>query len=143
MDGRAAERLAAQGRATITARPGAAPRGARPAAANNVGANEQRLFHATTRAASGAIVREGFDAHRAGQAHWTALGAGIYVATTAAFSHGYSREDAAGLRAMFVCAVLLGDASGRDSHGDGTIRPAQYAVHREQQVLPTHLIMYK
>lgn len=119
------------------------PRGAAPDDPKNVGANERRLFHATTRAASGAIVREGFDAHRAGQAHGAVLGAGIYVATNAAFSHAYSSEDAAGVRVMFVCSVLLGDTSGRDSRSDGAARPTQYAVHREQQVLPSWLIHYK
>jgi Poly(ADP-ribose) polymerase catalytic domain len=132
-------RLASDPRRTRVARKGAAA----PDDPRNVGANEKRLFHATTRAASGAIVREGFDAHRAGQAHGAALGPGIYVATDASFSHGYSSEDSVGMRAMFVCSVLLGDTSGRDSRSDGAARPAQYAVHREQQVLPTHVIHYR
>lgn len=116
--------------------------GRRRRGGKEVGANEKRLFHATTRAAAGSIVREGFDAHRAGQAHGAALGPGIYVATDASFSHGYSSEDSVGTRAMFVCSVLLGDTSGRDSRSDGAARPSQYAVHREQQVLPTHLLYY-
>lgn len=117
----------------------AAAAGVAPDDTKNVGANERRLFHATTRFAAGAIIREGFDAHRAGQAHGTALGPGIYVATNASFSHMYSSEDSVGTRAMLVCNVLLGDTSGRDSNGGGD----QFAVHREQQVLPTHLIYYR
>lgn len=101
------------------------------------GANEKRVFHATTRAAAGSIVREGFDVHRAGKAHGTALGVGIYVANDAMFSHGYSSEDSVGARAMFVCQALLG-AAGRNSKSSG----GQHVVFREQQVLPTHLIHY-
>lgn len=102
-----------------------------------VGAREQQVFHATTRIAAGAIVREGFNAHRAGQAHGTALGAGIYVANSAKFSHNYSSEDSVGARAMFICQVLLG-ASGTDSRTSGD----QHVVFREQQILPTYLIHY-
>jgi len=123
-------------------RGGVAVVGVAPDDPRNVGANEKRLFHATTRFASGAIVREGFDAHRAGQANGVALGPGIYVATDASFSHRYSSEDSVGTRVMLVCSVLLGDTSGRDSRCDSGARPAQYAVHREQQVLPTHVVIY-
>jgi hypothetical protein len=105
------------------------------------GANENRLFHATTRAAAGSIVREGFDTHRAGKAHGAALGAGIYVASDARFSHRYSDTDSVGLRAMFLCAVLLGK-NGKNSKSDGGAPPGQYAVFREQQVFPAYLIMY-
>jgi hypothetical protein len=102
------------------------------------GANERRVFHATTRAAAGSIVREGFDAHRAGSAHGTALGAGIYVADSASFSHGYSSEDSVGKRAMFVCQVALGKQKVNSVTSNG-----QHVVFREQQVLPTHLIHYE
>jgi poly [ADP-ribose] polymerase 7/11/12/13 len=102
------------------------------------GANMRHLFHATTRAAAGAIVREGFDAHRAGQAHGAALGPGIYVATRASFSHGYSSEDSGGMRAMFLCSVLLGEPE-RNSRSSGG---EQFVVYRECQVLPSFLIMY-
>jgi hypothetical protein len=100
-------------------------------------ANRCEMFHATTRPASGSIIREGFDTHRAGLAHGTALGAGIYVADEARFSDGYSTPDAAGLRSMFLCSVLLGKngENSKKSHG-------QCVVFREQQVLPIYLIQY-
>jgi hypothetical protein len=109
-----------------------------------VGANEAfPLWHATSRAAAGAIVREGFDAHRAGQAHGTALGAGIYVARDARFSDGYAKPDPRGTCAMLACRVLLGDTGGRDSRSDGAASPMQYSVHREQQVLPAFVVYYR
>ena len=104
------------------------------------GANEKTVFHATTREAAGAIVQEGFDAHRAGSAHGATLGPGIYVAATAMFSHGYSSPDSAGLRAMFVCQALVG-ADKRNSKTDLYLQ--QYVIFREQQVVPTHLVYYR
>lgn len=109
----------------------------REAAGDKAGANERTLFHATSRAAAGSIIREGFDAHRAGEAHGKAMGAGIYVANDARFSDGYSSPDGAGLRSMFVCSVLLGKA-GQNSKSSG----GQHVIFREQQVLPLYLIQY-
>ena len=104
----------------------------------NVGANEQWLFHATTRAASGSIVREGFDASRAGESHGTALGSGIYLTPDASFAHRYSSPDARGECVMFYCQALLGDTSGRDSKSG----PSQFVVKREQQIFPAYRVHY-
>lgn len=109
----------------------------------DVGANERLLFHATPRAAAGGIVREGFDASRAGSAFGTALGPGIYVSPFASFSHGYSKTDSSDKRCMLLCRVLLGDDTGRDSKSDGATKPNQYVVRREQQILPHYIIYYQ
>lgn len=104
-----------------------------------VGANEALLFHATARAACGAIMREGFDMRRNGSAHGQAYGPGAYFAATAAISHGYSRIDGRNQRCMLLCRVLLGDTSGRDS----VAAPSEvFVVNREQQILPTYMIIY-
>lgn len=100
-------------------------------------ARETYVFHATTRAAAGSIVREGFNAHLAGLAHGTALGPGIYVATEAQTSHGYSKEDSVRLRAMFLCRALLGTAGKHSKPG-----PGMHVVFREQQVYPAYLLHY-
>lgn len=105
----------------------------------SIGANEALLFHASSRAACGGIIREGFDMRRAGQAHGTALGPGAYFGGTAEISHGYSRADARNQRCMFLCRVLLGDTTGRDSKSAAGI----YVVNREQQLLPTYFIEYR
>lgn len=113
----------------------------------DVGANELTAFHATTRGASGGIVREGFDTHRAGKAHGTALGNGVYVATTSEFSHRYAREEQ-GAFVVLYCTALAGDCTGRDSNraqvssGKGP-KDYQYVLHREQQVLPRYVIYYQ
>lgn len=105
----------------------------------DIGANEVLLFHATSRAACGGIVREGFDMRRAGDAHGTALGPGAYFAADASMSHGYSKIDGKGQRCMLVCRVLLGNTKGRDSKASG----GQFVVNREQQLLPAYMIIYQ
>jgi hypothetical protein len=107
----------------------------------DVGANEQLCWHSTSRAASGSIVRSGFDVSRAGSAFGTALGIGIYVSPYASFSHGYSKEDSSSKRCMILCRVLLGDTTGRDSISDSV--PNQYCIKREQQVLPQFVLHYQ
>lgn len=104
----------------------------------DIGANEKLLFHATTRAACGGIVREGFDMRRGGQAHGQAHGPGAYFAADAYVSHGYSKLDGRSQRCMLLCRVLLG-ATGRDSKASGGI----FVINREQQLLPTYMIIYK
>lgn len=110
---------------------------------DDVGANEQLLFHATARASAGAIVRSGFDVSRAGSAFGAALGIGIYVSPFATFSHCYSCEDSSSKRCMLLCRVLLGDTTGRDSRSDGMAAPNQYCVKREQQVFPQFVLYYQ
>lgn len=105
----------------------------------SVGANEALLFHATDRAACGAIMREGFDMRRSGKVNGQVYGPGAYFAADAAVSHGYSRMDGRNQRCMLLCRVILGDASGRDS----TMAPGNvFVVNREQQILPTYMIIY-
>ncbi|MDE2101544.1 MAG: hypothetical protein KGL39_30140 [Patescibacteria group bacterium] len=106
-------------------------------ARNPSGANEQRLFHGTSRAASGGIAREGFDLRRAGSKVGQAFGPGVYFGTCSAVSHAYTEEDSRKDRCMLVCRVLLGDCK-----KDSTAGPGLYVVNREQQILPTHVIYY-
>lgn len=105
----------------------------------DVGANEKLVFHGTTREAAGSIIREGFDTHRAGSAHGTAYGAGIYVGTEARVSVTYCKPDSTGTATMFLCSALLGDTTGRDSQSG----PNLFVVYREQQVLPLYIIYFK
>jgi hypothetical protein len=105
----------------------------------NVGANEQLLFHSTSRAAAGGIIREGFDIRRSGAAHGQVLGPGIYLSPNASTAHFYSAADSIAKRSMLVCRALLGDTGGRDSVMSGD----EYCVSRECQVLPVWLIHYQ
>lgn len=100
-----------------------------------VGANEKLLFHATSRAAAGGIVREGFDMRRAGEAHGTALGPGAYFAVEAATSLGYVKRDGHGGCSMLVCKVLVGEPK-RDAVHTTNV----FVVNREQQILPVYLL---
>lgn len=93
-------------------------------------------FHATRRQATGSIVRSGFDASLAGKAHGTALGAGIYVATTPKYAHMYAKLDAKGKNCMFICKALPGGAHNSKAVGD------QMVLKREQQVRPVYLVHY-
>lgn len=101
-------------------------------------ANEQILFHGTSRAASGGIAREGFDLRRVGKAHGAVYGPGVYFATDAITSHGYTKEDTKHDRCMLLCSVIIGDSKKGDSY-DGK---SFFVVNREQQILPTHVIYY-
>jgi hypothetical protein len=103
-----------------------------------VGGNEKLLFHGTTRAAVGGIVREGFDMKRAGEAHGTALGRGAYFATDACTSMGYVKRDAHGNNCMLVCKVLVG-APKRDA----VHVPGVYVVQKSQQILPVYVLHLK
>lgn len=94
-------------------------------------------FHATARQNSGSIMLGGFDVSRAGAAHGTALGAGIYVATKPKFSNMYSKTDMRGDRMMFICDVLPGK-NGTHSKKKGD----QMVINRECQVLPRYLVYY-
>lgn len=111
-------------------------------------AESRRLFHATWRANVGSIVRAGFDIRRSGSAHGQMLGAGIYVAETAATAHRYAAEDLSGTKCMIVTRALLGAVAGRaerqaspatvDTYACGDI----FAVRREQQIYPEFVVYY-
>lgn len=94
-------------------------------------------FHATARQNSGSIMLGGFDVSRAGSAHGTALGAGIYVATNPKFSDMYAKADIKGDKLMFICDVLPGK-NGIHSKKKGD----QIVINRECQVLPRYLVYY-
>lgn len=96
------------------------------------------VFHATARQNSGSIMSGGFDVSRAGTAHGTALGAGIYVATTPTFSDLYAKTDGKGDRLMFICDALPGKAATHSKKSGN-----QIVLKRECQVLPRYLVYYR
>lgn len=104
--------------------------------------NERLLFHATDRRNLGSIIRGGFDIRRAGTAHGTALGLGIYMAEDAKFADGYSRKDISGSRCMFICRCLLGK-SGSGALCDSRASSGQHVIRREQQILPLYVVYYR
>lgn len=93
-------------------------------------------FHATTRQATGSIIRTGFDVSISGRAHGTALGVGIYMAQVPDFADRYAKFDATNKRCMFVCKTLPGNDKQHKTCGDQTV------YRREQQVLPVYLVYY-
>lgn len=101
---------------------------------------ELYVFHGTSTQSSGSIIKNGFDASFSGKAHGQAHGPGVYVATTAAFSHGYSKKDVVGGRRMFICTALDTSAGGR-----ATCKKTDdiYVFQRESQLLPRWVIDYE
>lgn len=102
------------------------------------GANVMELFHGTSRAATGAIARGGFDMRMVGSSTDLYYGAGIYFSNMAAVSSGYTKCDGAGQGSMLLCDVIMGDP-GKDSKIVGN----EYIVSREQQLCPSYVIYYK
>ena len=70
-------------------------------------ANEKYLYHGTLPDTIDYICAQNFDFRMSGK-HATKYGKGSYFATTATYSHNYSKEDSQGYFAMFVGQVLVG-----------------------------------
>lgn len=97
---------------------------------------ELEVYHGTTRAASGSIVKNGFDASFSGKANGQVHGRGIYVSPSAQFSEGYTKGDISGGRRMFICTALP---------GVNNYTPATkniYVFPRDMQVLPRWVVDY-
>uniref|UniRef100_A0A0E9XM90 Poly [ADP-ribose] polymerase n=1 Tax=Anguilla anguilla TaxID=7936 RepID=A0A0E9XM90_ANGAN len=81
---------------------------------NNGGRNvsEKQLFHGTDSKHIDAICKQNFDWRICGT-HGTAYGRGSYFARDAKYSHSYTGSS--GMKAMFVCRVLVGCYTKGDS----------------------------
>ena len=70
-------------------------------------ANEKYLYHGTSPETIEYICAQNFDFRMSGK-NATKYGKGSYFATTASYSHNYSKEDSQGYFTMFVGQVLVG-----------------------------------
>ena len=95
-----------------------------------------RVFHGTSRAATGSIVKNGFNVTFSGKANGQAYGPGVYTATTPSISYGYTRPDCGKERCMFVCDALPGPANAHSRSGHVLV------LRREQQVNPRWLVYF-
>lgn len=124
--------------------------------------NELQLFHGTKGSNVSAINRHGFNRTFAGTTHGAAFGNGVYFASRASYSKGYTAPDSNGLRHMYLARVVVGFYTlGQrgllvppaipchepevlfDSVVDNTENPAVFVVFRDAQCYPEYLITFK
>ena len=79
-----------------------------------------------------------------------ALGAGVYFSSSATYSHGYSRPNAAGERCMFIARILVGKTTaGNPSMKtpppgfDSTSNGGAFVTYHDAQAYAEYLITYK
>ncbi|CAF0778753.1 unnamed protein product [Rotaria sordida] len=109
---------------------------------------ERWLFHGCRESRSAeAIIRDCFNRSHAVNC---AVGQGIYFATQAMISHGYTQPDANRLRHMFMARVLVGRTTvgssstricppGFDTTGGGNV----FVTYHDAQAYGEYLIVYK
>lgn len=100
---------------------------------------ELYVYHGTSIQASGSIIKNGFNPGFSGKANGQAFGPGVYVATTARFSDGYSTQNVKGGKRMFICTALDSVAGGRAS-----CKKTEdiYVFPRENHLLPLWVVDY-
>ena len=116
--------------------------------------NEHQLFHGASADSITKILRQGFNRSYAG-AHGCSFGMGVYFAAQAGYSANYALPDHEGVRRMFLCDVLVGEAAagsagmrappprvaGADPHDlcdstvDNTARPSIFVCYHDDQVV--------
>lgn len=122
--------------------------------------NERTLWHGTSVDVLGNIYRGGFNRSYCGK-NATAIGEGVYFATSFSYSAGstYSPPDSSGQKYVFQCRVLTGHfTQGKsglkeppmrtqelryDSVVDTTGSPNMFVVFKDMQVYPEYVITFK